>query len=82
MFLPKLYLSSRFEGMVMPSTPTSLSMAPVEPLPVKITACSSPAPVHCRIIVRASSRNRVVWRPVPEDSVCVLAYKGRTASRR
>ena len=26
-----------------------------------------------RMISRASSRKRVVWRPVPDDSVCVLA---------
>ena len=30
---------------------------------------------------RASSRKRLVWRPVPDDSVCVFAYSGRTASR-
>ena len=44
------------------------------PLPAKITACSSlPAPTEVRMICRASSRNRVVCRPVPEVSVWVLA---------
>jgi hypothetical protein len=33
------------------------------------------------MICRASSRNRVVCRPVPELSVWVLAYAGRTLSR-
>ena len=56
-------------------------VAPVEPEPQKITACSSSAPMHRRTISRASSRKRVVWRPVPDDSVCVLAYSGRTTSR-
>jgi hypothetical protein len=48
-------------------------IAPVEPEPQKITACSEVAPTACRMISRASSRNRVVWRPVPDDSVWVLA---------
>ena len=57
-------------------------MAPVIPEPQKITAWSSEPPTASRMIVRASSRKRLVWRPVPDDSVCVLAYSGRTASRR
>ena len=48
-------------------------MAPVEPEPQKMTACSSLAPTASRMIRRASSRKRVVWRPVPDDSVWVLA---------
>ena len=56
-------------------------MAPVEPEPQKITTCSSVAPTASRITPRASSRNRVVCRPVPLDSVWVFAYSGRTASR-
>ena len=30
---------------------------------------------------RASSRRRIVWRPVADDSVCVFAYSGSTSSR-
>ncbi len=49
-------------------------MAPVEPEPAKITACSATvAPTHERMMALASSRNRVVWRPVPDASVWVLA---------
>ncbi len=49
-------------------------MAPVMPDPVKITAWRSvEAPTASRMIARASSRNRVVWRPVPDDSVWVFA---------
>jgi hypothetical protein len=45
----------------------------VVPDPVKITTvCSSP-PTASRMIMRASSRSRVVCRPVPDDSVWVLA---------
>ena len=54
-------------------TSTSRLMAPVEPEPQKITACSSVAPTARRMISRASSRKRSVWRPVPDDSVWVLA---------
>ena len=61
--------------------PTILSMAPVAPDPQKMTACSSDAPTQSRMMRRASSRKRVVCSPVPEDSVCVLAYRGSTASR-
>ncbi len=57
-------------------------MAPVMPAPQKITACSSLPPTASRMIRRASSRKRLVWSPVPDDSVWVLAYSGSTASRR
>jgi hypothetical protein len=59
---------------------TSLSIAPVDPDPQKITACSSVPPTASQMIARASSRKRVVCRPVPEVSVWVFAYRGRTAS--
>jgi len=57
----------------MPRMPTILSMAPVEPAPQKITASPSSAPTQSAMIARASSRSRVVCRPVPEDSVWVFA---------
>ena len=38
-------------------------MAVVEPEPQKITACSSVAPTAARMMSRASSRKREVWRP-------------------
>ena len=64
------------------STPTRRLIAPVIPAPVKITAWSSfVAPTASRMIARASSRKRVVCSPVPDDSVWVFAYSGRTASR-
>ena len=47
--------------------------AAVIPDPQKITACSSEPPTPSRMICRASSRNLVVWRPVPDDSVWVFA---------
>jgi hypothetical protein len=50
-----------------------LSIAPVDPLPAKMTATSSPACSDSAMIRRASSRSRVVCRPLPEDSVCVFA---------
>ena len=57
-------------------------MAPVEPEPANRTTWSfAVAPTDSRMIRRASSRKRVVWRPVPDDSVWVLPYSGRTASR-
>ena len=55
------------------SRPISLSIAPVDPEPQKITTVSSSPPTASRMIRRASSRSRVVCRPVPLDSVCVLA---------
>ena len=51
----------------------SLSIAPVQPEPAKMTTVSSSPPTASRMIARASSRSRVVCRPVPLDSVCVLA---------
>jgi hypothetical protein len=53
--------------------PISLSIAPVEPDPQKITAVVSSPPTASLMIRRASSRSRVVCRPVPDDSVWVLA---------
>ena len=43
------------------------------PEPQKITTVSSSPPTASRMIRRASSRNRVVCRPVPEVSVWVFA---------
>ena len=61
-------------GMRRPRMVIRRSMAPVEPEPAKITACSDLSPpTQRRTMSRASSRNRVVWRPVPDVSVCVLA---------
>ena len=51
----------------------SLAMAPVLPEPAKSTTLDSSPPHARRIVSRASSRSRVVCRPVPEDSVWVLA---------
>ena len=51
----------------------SLSMAPVDPDPQKITQVSSSPFTASWMIRRASSRRRVVCSPVPLDSVCVLA---------
>jgi hypothetical protein len=52
---------------------TSLSIAPVAPDPAKMTTVSASPPIAARISARASSRRRLVCRPVPDDSVCVLA---------
>ena len=65
--------SSRSAGMRSPRMPTSLLIAPVEPEPQKTTTVSSSPPTASRMTARASSRNRVVCKPVPLDSVCVLA---------
>ena len=65
--------SSRVDGMRSPSTPISLSIAAVQPDPVKITTVSSSPCTASWMIRRASSRSRVVCRPVPLLSVCVLA---------
>jgi hypothetical protein len=75
------YRSSKSAGIRRFSTWIRRSTAPVVPLPQNTTACSSVAPTQRRTIARASSRNRVVCNPVPDDSVCVLAYSGSTASR-
>jgi hypothetical protein len=50
-----------------------LLIAPVVPEPQKMTTVSSSPPTASRTIARASSRSRVVCRPVPLDSVCVFA---------
>jgi hypothetical protein len=50
-----------------------LLIAPVAPEPQNTTTSSGPPPTAARMIARASSRNRVVWRPVPDVSVWVLA---------
>ena len=69
----RLNSSSRGDGIRSPRTPISLSIAPVHPEPAKITTVSSSPPTASRMIARASSRSRVVCRPVPLDSVCVFA---------
>ena len=51
----------------------SLLIAAVAPEPQKMTQSSSDAPTASAMIFRASSRNRVVWSPVPDVSVCVFA---------
>ena len=53
--------------------PISLLIAPVEPEPQKMTHVSSSPLTASRMIRRASSRRRVVCRPVPLDSVWVFA---------
>ena len=64
------------------STSTRRLIAAVDPEPQKITAWRSGSPpTPSSTSRRASSRKRVVWSPVPDDSVCVFAYSGRTASR-
>lgn len=59
----------------------SLFTAEVAPEPVKRTRWSSVPPTDDAMVRRASSRSRVVCRPVPELSVWVLAYSGSTWSR-
>ena len=51
----------------------TLSMAPVDPDPQKITHVSSSPPTARWMIALASSRRRVVCSPVPLASVWVLA---------
>ena len=75
------YRSSRSAGMRRLRIPMSLLIAPVVPEPAKITAVESSPCTHSRMIRRASSRSRVVCRPVPLDSVWVLAYRGSTSVR-
>jgi hypothetical protein len=74
-------VSSRADEIRRPSTPISFAIAPVQPEPVKTTTESSPPPTAVRMISLASSRSRVVCRPVPLDSVWVFAYPGSTRSR-
>ncbi len=59
--------------MRMPRMPISLSIAAVDPLPVKMTTVSSEPCTDFLIAARASSRRRVVCSPVPDDSVWVFA---------
>ena len=61
------------DGIRRPMTPMILSMAAVQPEPVKMTTVSSSPWTAWRITSRASSRSRVVCSPVPLDSVWVLA---------
>jgi len=49
--------------------PMSLSIAPVQPDPAKITTVSVSPPRASMMIARASSRSLVVCKPVPLDSV-------------
>ena len=64
------------------STSTSRLIAAVDPDPQKTTACREGSPpTPSRTSRLASSRKRVVWRPVPDDSVWVFAYSGSTESR-
>jgi len=53
--------------------PISLSMAAVDPEPVKITTVSASPPTDSWMIRRASSRSLFVWKPVLLASVWVLA---------
>ena len=53
-------------------------MAPVAPVPQKMTTSRSPAFTDRAMTRRASSRSAVVRRPVADASVCVLAYIGST----
>ncbi len=79
--LDRFHFLSKSAGIRMLSIPINLSIAPVLPEPAKITASSTVAPTAERIIFLASSRNLVVCKPVPLDSVCVFAYLGITSSR-
>ena len=54
-------------------TSTSLLIAAVMPDPQKMTAWSSRAADGVADDPPASSRNRLVWSPVPDDSVWVFA---------
>ena len=78
----RFHRSARSAGRRSWSTSTRRLIAAVEPEPTKITAwrAGSP-PTPSSTMRRASSRNRDVWSPVPDDSVWVFAYSGRTASR-
>jgi hypothetical protein len=60
---------------------TSLATVAVAPDPQKMTRSCAVPPTAWWITWRACSRSRVVWCPVPELSVWVLAYQGRTRSR-
>ena len=73
MWSERWWVSSRTDGIRRPRIPISFATAPVLPEPANSTTVLSSPPTAARMISRASSRNRVVWRPVPLDSVCVLA---------
>ncbi len=81
MWEDRAYRASRSAGSRRFRTPTSLSIAPVDPEPANSTQVLSSPPTASWISRRASSRNLVVCRPVPLDSVCVFAYRGSTSSR-
>ena len=66
-------VSSSTDGIRRPRTPISLATAPVVPDPANSTTVLSSPPTASRMMLRASSRSRVVWSPVPLDSVWVLA---------
>ena len=73
MWSVRWWASSSTDETRSPSTPISFAIAPVHPEPAKSTTVSSSPPTASRMISRASSRSRVVCRPVPLDSVWVLA---------
>ena len=75
------YRSSSPAGIRSSRMPISLLTAAVAPDPQKMTRSSAVPPTASRMIRRASSRSRVVARPVPELSVWVFAYRGSTSSR-
>jgi hypothetical protein len=72
-WLRRPYRASRSDGIRRFRIRTSLSIAEVAPEPQKITTASSSPPTASWMIRRASSRSRVVCRPVPLASVCVFA---------
>ena len=72
---------SMFRGIRRLSMSTSRFTAAVAPEPTNTTASSALALTQRATIWRASSRKWVVWSPVAEASVCVLAYSGMTSSR-
>ena len=51
----------------------SLSIAPVQPEPAKMTTVSWSPPTASAMSARASSRSRLVCKPVSLDSVWVSA---------
>ena len=73
--------ASRRSGIRSPSARTTLSIAAVAPEPQNSTTSWSEPPTASCTIRRASSRRRIVWRPVADDSVCVFAYSGSTSLR-
>jgi hypothetical protein len=67
------YFSLSPAGSRISRIPMSLLIAAVAPEPQKITRSSSVPPTESRMSRRACSRNLVVYKPVPELSVWVLA---------